>query len=76
MILPCDPSGWLSEVGFADDMIPIKDTARLVAEDHHGDALGNPNSDHISDSGSPQIMEQLPFETYHPEGLCPGVRNP
>jgi hypothetical protein len=48
----------LTQVGFTDDVVPVKNRSGLVAADRHRHSLWHPGADQIPDSGSAEVMEE------------------
>jgi hypothetical protein len=49
----------VAQVGVVHNIVPIKNTPGLMTTDCHCDSLWYTSSDHIADSGSPEVVENI-----------------
>ena len=46
------------QVGITHDVVPVKDSPCLMTSYHHGNSLGTPGTDHVTEGCPPEIVEE------------------
>ena len=64
------------EVRVTDNVIAVKDAARLMTGDGHGHPLGHSGPHHVVHRGAAQVVKEFARKAGVPYGTCPGAPEP
>jgi hypothetical protein len=66
-----EPIARIQQILFADDVVPVEDTAGFVPGQHHGDAFGDAGPDQIAGGRAPAVVEMLAGQARESTGAVP-----